>query len=126
MVSEINILIQFPWTIYYIFIINCIRFEKMHAFCDTYAMKNNLRIKMQITYFFVASKNIDFNHVRHMAWYMYFSYLCMVSKNIDFDHVRHLIRYMYFSYLYKSDYYFAKCSESALTSFAYIPKCYHL
>ena len=38
----------------------------MHVFCDEYAMKNNLQNKMQITYFFVVSENIDLEYVRHV------------------------------------------------------------
>ena len=40
-------------------------FEKMHVsffFFDKYAMKNNPQNTMQITDFFMASKNIDFDH----------------------------------------------------------------
>ena len=33
------------------------------------AMKNNLQNKMQITYFSMASKNIDFDHVYHVVMY---------------------------------------------------------
>ena len=36
---------------------------------DKYAMKNNLQNKMQIIFFLVATKNIDFNHVCHVIVY---------------------------------------------------------
>ena len=35
-------------------------------FSDKNAMKNNLQNKMQIIYFLVATKNIEFNHVCHV------------------------------------------------------------
>ena len=37
-------------------------------------MKNNLQIKMQITYLLIASENIDFDHVCHVIMYKYFSH----------------------------------------------------
>ena len=38
-------------------------------FSDKYAMKNNLQNKMQISFFLVATKNIEFNHVCHVIVY---------------------------------------------------------
>ena len=35
----------------------------MHVFSINIAMKNNLQNKMQITFFLMASKNVDFDHV---------------------------------------------------------------
>ena len=55
MVSEINILTKFRYTICYTFIINCTDFEKNAWFFDKYAMENNLQNKMQITRFLIAS-----------------------------------------------------------------------
>ena len=69
MVSEINILTKFRKTIWNTFIINRKSFEKVQFFFDKYAMKNNLQTKMQIIYFPVATKNIDFDHVRHVIVY---------------------------------------------------------
>ena len=69
MVSEINTLTKFGLTICYTFIINCIRFEKLHGFFDKYAMKNNLQNKMQITFFLTASDNIDFDNACHVNMY---------------------------------------------------------
>ena len=36
---------------------------------DKYEMKNNIQNKMQITYFLMATKNIDFDHVYHVIVY---------------------------------------------------------
>ena len=36
---------------------------------DRYAMKNDLQNKMQISWFLMASKNIDFDRVCHMTLY---------------------------------------------------------
>ena len=38
-------------------------------FFDKYAMKNNIQNKMQITYFLMASENIDFDHIYHVTVY---------------------------------------------------------
>ena len=38
-------------------------------FFDKYAMKNNLQNKMQIIYFLVATKNIEFDHMCHVIVY---------------------------------------------------------
>ena len=51
----------------YSFIINCTRFEKNAWFFDKYAMKINLQNKMQITFFLMSSKNIDFDYVCHTS-----------------------------------------------------------
>ena len=69
MVSEINILTKFHKTICNTFIINCKSFQENAVFFDKYAMKNNLQNKMQIIYFLVATKNIDFDHVCHVIVY---------------------------------------------------------
>ena len=60
MVSEINSLMKF---------------ENVFFF-DKYAITNNLRNKMQITHFLMASKNINFDHVFHVIVYRWFSYSC--------------------------------------------------
>ena len=57
-VSEINILTKFRWAIRHNFIVT-VQVLRKCMFFDTYAMKNNLRIKMQITYFLMASLPIS-------------------------------------------------------------------
>ena len=44
--------------------------KKKSWFFDINEMKNNLQNNMQITYFYLASKNIDFDHVSHVIVYM--------------------------------------------------------
>ena len=44
-------------------------FWEIAWFYDKCAMKNNLQNKMQITFFVMASNNIDFDHVRHVNMY---------------------------------------------------------
>ena len=69
MVSEINSLTN--KTICSTFIVNCTSFENMHVFYHyyKYAMKNNVQDKMHISYFLMASKNIEFDHVCHVIVY---------------------------------------------------------
>ena len=45
------------------------KFWETAWFFDKYAMKNNLPNKMQITYFIMASNDIDFDHMCHVNMY---------------------------------------------------------
>ena len=77
MVSEVNTLKKKCKTIRFTFIIITIEaVRKCIFFFYKYAMKNNLLIKMQITYLLMASKNIDFDHVCHVIMYSSFSHSC--------------------------------------------------
>ena len=69
MVSDINTLTKFRYTICYTFIINCTSFEKLHGFSINMQKNNNIQNKMQITLLLMASSNIDFDHVCHVIVY---------------------------------------------------------
>ena len=69
MVSEINILTKKMLNNMLYFYNYLYKFWENACFFDKFAMKNNLQIKMQSTFYLMACKNIDFDHERHVIMY---------------------------------------------------------